>query len=155
VRTRAVAAHWRFADVDRRGGRAYELNIGSTRQRLTPQKPLWLLLAAVGVAVFVLFVVLFVNALNPYGGWNEATGRVVDIHRSGDDRDTTIRFTDTDGIEYRFRSEHSGSIGDSVTVKYPPRDPASAKTSADVWQDRVVSFMFGVGSGWLAVWATG
>ena len=82
-------------------------------------------------------------------GWSETVGTVIEVRRDGDDWDTTIRFRDSDGIEYTFDSQfgHRGTAeGEQVGVRYPPRDPARAETSADsadVRNHRVVALVVG------------
>jgi hypothetical protein len=116
--------------------------------------------AALLLAVSVLCLVLAVETFWRTNGWAEATGTVIERHRSGDDDwDSTIRFEDSDGLVYTFRSEHGGAQGSAVTVKYPPRNPDRAQASADVNEDRFGAFVVGAvavaGGAWAGVWSLG
>jgi hypothetical protein len=80
--------------------------------------------ALLGGAVVALIAGM--NTLSRTDDWSEATGVVVDVDRErkdgDDDYDTTIRFEDTDGISYTFRSEFGSSSsreGDRVNLRYP------------------------------------
>jgi len=127
----------------------------------------WLLLSVVAVVAAVGAFVWSRQASERTNAWSETTGHVVEVHRrvrnDSDggrkvDWDTTIRFTDGDGIAYSFRSEHGSSKtreGDPVTVKYPPRDPERAQTSEDIRERVMFRLVIGLFALVAAGWATG
>jgi hypothetical protein len=147
---------------------------GTTLKRVrTPWNPnlppydrrMRLVAAVVAVGCLAMAVAIFLYAVGTFwrtGGWAETSGTVVEVRGSGEHRGTRIRFQDSDGIEYTFRSEFGTpdtSVGTQVVVRYPPRDPDRAETSADAASDRNVGFVLGAivatGGLWAAVWSLG
>jgi hypothetical protein len=131
----------------------------STRQRVGRTVAAVVAMLAAFVAVVSLTVA--VESFWRTNGWVETSGTVVELHGGFNDG-TTVRFLDSDGIEYTVRvdsREPETRVGDQVTVRYPPRDPDRALTSAELTDERIGLFimfpLFGIVATYLTLWSVG